>query len=470
MGEAIGLLRTEPRARVFFAALAQSSLGTGAAYVGLLVVAYERFHSPWAISLVLLADFVPSMFLGPLFGAIADRWARRWCVVTADGIRAVAFVGIGFVGGFPATVALALLAGIGTALFKPAALASLPSLVNQERSAAATSLYGAITDFGYTAGPAVAAALLAVLGPKNVLVLNGATFAVSGVVLARLSFGEAVAGSRRAGAPLRSLFRETREGLRSTVGMPAIRMVIATAAGAMFFGGVFNVAELPFASGELHTSASGYSVLVAVFGLGFVAGSIRGAVGGEAPVLKRRFLDGVLLTGAGGLAAGAAPSLSLAVIGFAVGGFGNGLFVVHQRLLLLSQVPPALQGRLFGVADGLVAWGFAIAYLTAGALTGLLGARELILLTGIGHILLAGVAAVALRRHWVSGERPSVVEERFASSGGVLGNRAAMLAHLNTGKESTHLVGGPSFWLTLLDDLEEGRDDVRVELTPGIRD
>src|SRR3954452_14510664 len=311
MREAIGLLRAEPRARVFFAALAQSSLGTGAAYVGLLVVAYERFHSPWAISLVLLADFVPSMFLGPLFGAIADRWSRRWCVVAADGIRAAAFLGIGLLGGFPATVGLALVAGIGTALFKPAALASLPSLVRHDRSAAATSLYGAITDFGYTAGPAVAAAFLVVLGPKDLLIVNGATFALSSVVLARLPFGEAVVRSRPADAPLRSLVSDAREGLRSTVGMPAIQMVIVTAAGAMFFGGVFNVAELPFASGELHTSASGYSLLVAVFGLGFVGGSLRGAVGGEAPVLKRRFLDGVLLTGAGGLAAGAAPSLSL---------------------------------------------------------------------------------------------------------------------------------------------------------------
>jgi hypothetical protein len=45
-----------------------------------------------------------------------------------------------------------------------------------------------------------------------------------------------------------------------------------------------------------------------------------------------------------------------------------------------------------------------------------------------------------------------------------------MLTHLNTGKESTHLVGGSSFWLTLLDDLEEGGDDIGVELTPGIRE
>jgi MFS family permease len=469
MTEAIALLRTEPRARVFFAALAQSSLGNGAAYVALLVVAYERFRSPWAISLVLLADFVPSMFLGPLLGAVADRWSRRWCAVIADGIRAAAFLGIGLVGSFPATLALALVAGLGTALFKPAALASLPSLVDKERSAAAMSLYGAITDFGYTVGPAMAAALLVVVGPDDLLILNGATFAVSGVVLARLPFGAAVTSVTSSDARPPSLFREAREGLRSTVGMPAIRMVIATAAGAMFFGGAFNVAELPFATTELHTTASGYSVLVTVFGLGFVAGSLRGAVGGEAPILKRRFLDGVLLTGAGGLAAGASPTLSLAVVGFAVGGFGNGLLVVHQRLLFLSQVPQTLQGRVFGVADGLVSWGFALAYVSAGGLTGLLGARLLILATGLGHLLLAGVSAIGLRRHWVTAGEPPTVQRRSSSGGRVPRHRSSVLVRVDAGKEGAHLVGGTGFWLTLLDDLEEGRDDVRVELSSGVR-
>src|SRR5215217_2812780 len=94
MRSVIELLRHERRARVFFAALAQSALGTGAAYVALLLVALERFNSPWAIGLVLLADVVPAMLLGPLFGAFADRWSRRGCAVLADVLRAVAFLGL----------------------------------------------------------------------------------------------------------------------------------------------------------------------------------------------------------------------------------------------------------------------------------------------------------------------------------------------------------------------------------------
>ncbi len=64
MGNTLELLRLEPRARLFFGVLTQSSLGTGAGYVALLLIAYDRYRSPWAISLVLAADLLPAMFLG----------------------------------------------------------------------------------------------------------------------------------------------------------------------------------------------------------------------------------------------------------------------------------------------------------------------------------------------------------------------------------------------------------------------
>ncbi len=56
--------------RRFFAAHAQSCLGSGLAYVALPLLAYDRFGSPWAIAAVLLPDLLPSIVLGPLLGAL----------------------------------------------------------------------------------------------------------------------------------------------------------------------------------------------------------------------------------------------------------------------------------------------------------------------------------------------------------------------------------------------------------------
>src|SRR5207248_421491 len=143
---AVDVLRGERRARVFLLTYAQSALGTGAAAVALMVIAYQRWHSPWAITLVLLGTFFPPGVLGPFFGAAVDRYSRRRCAIAADVLRAAAFAGIGLSHGIGLTLALAFVAGTGTALFSPAALASLPSLVERDRLPSVTSLYGAIND------------------------------------------------------------------------------------------------------------------------------------------------------------------------------------------------------------------------------------------------------------------------------------------------------------------------------------
>src|SRR5918997_2622088 len=190
MREILDLIKHERPARRFFIALGQSALGNGAAVVALLVLALERFDSPWAIGLILLADVVPSMLLGPLFGAAADRWSRRGCAIAADAIRVVAFAGLVLVDGFGLTLAFALVAGVGTALFQPASLAALPGLVERPRLPAATSLYGALTDVGFIAGPALAAVVMLAGGPELVLGINSVSFAISVVLLASIRFGE----------------------------------------------------------------------------------------------------------------------------------------------------------------------------------------------------------------------------------------------------------------------------------------
>jgi Major Facilitator Superfamily len=394
----VELLRTESRARVFFAALAQSSLGTGAGYVALVVIAYERFESPWAIGLILLADVLPAMLLGPVFGAAADRWSRRGCAIVADILRATAFLGIAFVDSFAPTLLLAVLAGVGTGLFTPAALASLPSVVEQRRLPAATALYGAVADFGFTAGTAVAAALLLIAGPDSILLVNAATFAVSALALARLSFGAPPTPSASDGQ--RSLLGEAREGLVATAGMHGLRVVLVASAAALFFGGMFNVAELLLATEELGAGDVGYSVLVAVYGAGFIGGSLSGAKGGGVRLLKRRYLLGLFTMAFGFTASGASTGLPIALLAFGTAGFGNGMMLVYERLLIQASVPDAMSGRVFGVKDALTAWAFALAFLAGAAALSIVDTRLLIIAAGVAGMAAFAISAVLLRREW----------------------------------------------------------------------
>jgi MFS family permease len=427
VGRTTELLRAERRARAFFVVLAQSALGNGAAYVALLVIAYERFESGWAIGLILLADLVPAMLLGPVFGAAADRWSRRGCLIVADVLRAGAFLGIAFVDSFLATFALAIVAGTGTGLFTPAALAGLPSLVKPERLPAATALFGAIADIGFIAGPAIAAAVLALGGPEAILLGNAVTFAISGIALTQIRFG-AAPHIAEDGAVQPGLLRGAREGLHELAAMVGIRAVVVASGALLLFAGLFNVAELPFAKDELDAGDVGFGVLTAIYGLGFVAGSLSGSKGGSAAELRTRFLIGLSVVSFGFVACGLAPSFAIAMPAFALAGVGNGIVLVYERLLIQTNVPDRLMARVFGVKDGLTAWAFAVAFVAAGGLVDALGPRTLILAAGAGGLVVWAGARIALRRVWVEAAAPAVAEGPAVPEGPAYPARPELLA------------------------------------------
>jgi MFS family permease len=168
--------------------------------------------------------------------------------------------------------------------------------------------------------------------------------------------------------------------------------------------GLFNVAELPFAKDELDAGAAGFGALTAIYGLGFVGGSLSGSRGGEPRVLKRRFLGGLALVGAGFVACGIAPGFAAALPAFAIAGIGNGLLLVYERLLIQTTVDDTVMARVFGVRDGLSAWAFASAFLAAGALIEAFGVRTVLLIAGAGGLLVWAISRFALRHAW---EAPS---------------------------------------------------------------
>jgi MFS family permease len=239
-------------------------------------------------------------------------------------------------------------------------------------------------------------------GPEEILLINGITFGLSALVLMRLPFGfRPIPGTRADGERTPSLLRETREGLATVARMRGIRVVIAGSTGALFFGGVFNVAELLFVTEDLDASDAVYSILVALFGLGFVCGSLAGSKGGRPSLLRKRFLQGTVLMGLGFLLAGLAPTVIVALLTFMLAGFGNGLLLVHERVIVQETVPDELLGRAFGVKDALASWAFGLAFFAAGGLLTVVEPRELIIGSGVGGLIVAAACAIALRREGI---------------------------------------------------------------------
>jgi MFS family permease len=389
------LLRQTPSLRRFFAAFLQSQIGTGAAYVALLLVAYHRLHSGWAIALVLLSEFLPGIALAPLFGSLADHMPRRRLAVCGDLLRAGSFAALAVVPSFAATVVVALLAGVGSALFRPAINAALPGLVAPERRSELTAIFYACVNAGVMLGPALAAPLLLVMHARYVLLLNAVTFVTSALLLAGVDLGPR--GDEPRG-PHASVWTETRAGARAAAEMPGVPVLLGVGALVVLTGAMFNVVAPLLATGPLHAGGAGYSALMALYGAGMFAGSWTNArAGSDIGGLRRRWLFGIVLSGAAMSMAALAPSLGLALIAFTLIGLGENLLVAPEMRLMQELVAERLLGRVFGFKDVLENIAFVAAFVGAGALLSIAGVRVVFVGAGILTLSLAAVGAVAFR-------------------------------------------------------------------------
>ena len=152
-----------------------------------------------------------------------------------------------------------------------------------------------------------------------------------------------------------------------------------------------------------------YSVAVGLAGLGIVAGSLKGGSGGGIRLLKSRYLLGVLVMGGGYLMTGFAPSYWVVFATFALAGFGNGMMLVYERLIIQATVSDAMAGRVFGSKDALTAWAFAISFLAAGAAVSAVGPQAVLFASGIGVIAIGTAISVTLRKPDALGVEPGAV-------------------------------------------------------------
>ena len=401
----LAVLRSRPSFRRLFLANAQSQLGSGAAYVALLLLAYHRLHSGWGVALVLLCDFLPGIALSAPFGALADRCDRRRLAVAADVIRAGAFVGIALVPSLATTIAFALLAGVGGSLWRPAVNSALPGLVAADERSAATAAWGLCMNVGMTAGPALSALVLLFASPGLVLIVNAATFAVSALLIAKVGLGRvADAGPDDADAPA-----ATWGGICSLSRLPGVFVLIAVSSGTVLAGAMMNVAEPILSVGPLHGGASGYGLLVSLYGIGMVAGTI---VNSRAPSsvahLRVRWLAGLALTGVMLVGSGIAPALLLAAVTFALTGAGNAMVTGPEMRLLQELTPERMLGRVFGVYDAVQNTAFVIAFVLGGALLGTAGPRSVFIAAGGLMVVVCGLGAWFFRPGQSAGPGRSV--------------------------------------------------------------
>lgn len=308
-----------------------------------------------AVSGVLILRLAPSVLLGPVAGALADRFDRKMLMVVGDLLRFLIFLSIPIVGTLWWLFVATVLAEIVGLFWAPAKDASVPNIVPKERLETANQLSLATT---YGSAPVAALlftllslsagvmnAVLVGVSPADVAMgFNAFTYLVAALVIVRLEIPRRQNGPAQGGQP--SVVRAIIEGWAFVRDTRLVRGLVTGMLGAFAAGG-FVIGVAPTFATDLGAGAAAYGVLFASVFTGLALGMWVG------PRLLRKLarwrLFAVALTGAGVclLFVALIANIVTAVLFTTLLGMCAGVSWVTGYTLLGVEVADDVRGRTF---------------------------------------------------------------------------------------------------------------------------
>jgi DHA3 family tetracycline resistance protein-like MFS transporter len=409
--------------RLLWTGMTVSLLGDGVFYVAIAWQVYQLSDSPTALSVVGLAMSLSQVVFLLLGGVASDRLDRRRVMLAADVLRAAVIGALGLLvlaGALTLwhVVVLGALYGIGAGFFAPAFDAIVPDLVPDGLLGHANALDQILRPTALRlAGPALGGWLITAWGTGGAFLLDGGSFLVSAVMLARMR----AQSSRVADGAPTSTLREVREGfgfVRRHVWLWGT-FLAATFAYLLFVGP--SEVLVPFVvKHDLGGNARDLGLIFSVGGLGAVAGAFtvgqRGLPRRHVTFMYVAWSLATLAVAGYGLAT-RAWHLVVASLAFnALEAAGTVVWATTKHRL----IPAALLGRVSSfdwfISIGLLPVSFAL----TGPVAAAVGARATLIAAGVlGAVVTGGFLFVPGMRT-IERESP----EQHAPSVGSVGSHA----------------------------------------------
>jgi MFS family permease len=336
-------------ARVLIGASAVSQMGDWLYNAALLAYVFQATHSAVWVGAATLCRLLPYVLLGPLGGAIADRYPRRIVLMVGSllrlGLMLVLAALVAGHGPVALTIGIVAVASAAGSAERPAALSLLPRLVGEGRIGPANALLHTVQDLAVVIGPAIGALLLAVASAPAAFLANAATFAVAALLFSTL--GDHTV--RRTGSSENKT--STRTGLRTARTTRFVIPLTVIAAMVEFTYGAQTVQLVVYASRNLGLGTGGYGLLLAASGAG---GLISAVFNGQLATSRRLtlvVLSSSLLACASQFVYASTDVLVLALVVSVAGGAGLVCCEVVAETVLARVTPRETLGRIAGLFD-----------------------------------------------------------------------------------------------------------------------
>jgi MFS family permease len=337
-------LRVSRDYSLLFTSQTISFFGSMMSFVVLPWQMYQLTHSSLIVGLLGAAEFIPTITMAFVGGALADYVDRRRMVLTSESLMAAssALLIVNSLLRHPQAWVLFLcaiaFAGLN-GLKRPSLEALTPRLLPPEMMTAVSALRSIGSTLGGVIGPALGGMIAATYGPTLAYSANFLTFAISLLALWMM----------RATPPLvnadRPSMQSLLEGLRYARSRPELLGTYFIDINAMFFG--MPMALFP----AIATKFGGASVGL-LYAAPSVGAFIASVASGWSARINRHGLAVTIAAGIWGLAIiafGFADRLWLALFWLAVAGAGDMVSGLFRMTIWNQTIPDHLRGRLAGI-------------------------------------------------------------------------------------------------------------------------
>ena len=386
-----------PEFATYWAAQTISRLGDPITLIALAASTYRVTQSAFATGFAVLVATLPQATFGFFGGAVADSWGHRRAMVICDLVRALAIGAIPIVlhAGLSLAVVFGLViaAGLAAAVFNPARIAVVPSLVPTSHLITANSMVYASDRVVEVVGAAAAGILVAAIGDFAFFV-DAATFAIAALLMLPLARREPP-GPRLA---LSAVIRSAGEGIAfirgSSIVLANTLFALVAQASIPVINGLLPVLIFRrFANNDFNLGAQQFGYAEAALALGAVSAaialpSLRGGARRSTLALLGFLTYGLALMGVA-----ASSSLELLLFALLLAGIGNVLFVVPNMAIIQEATPAHLRARVFGARISLLSLSWLPIVLFAGGLADVVDVAVLIGAAGAFTVLVALVAS-----------------------------------------------------------------------------
>ncbi|MHA1397150.1 MAG: MFS transporter [Candidatus Heimdallarchaeaceae archaeon] len=201
-----------------------SNFGDAVFRIAIQLYVYEITFSITSMTLILAAQTIPWVIIGPIAGVFADRISRKAIMVGADITRATAILFLPFLKNLYGIAIIAFIVGAASATFVAPRSAAIPEITGLKLYVKAISLSQLVFQTLAVVGPIFAAPIYVLLGTSAFWITTGCFF-VSAIIIVYTNIPSATE-ERKSQITIKVVFKDLKEGFGYLFKQPTVRLLI----------------------------------------------------------------------------------------------------------------------------------------------------------------------------------------------------------------------------------------------------